>query len=139
EREVAGQADDGDRHARELGVLGLLDGLAAVVDGAHGRAAGVVDDGQVGGDADAEQRERHGDRRPPAHAESCCSLAGRSVYSICVGVWPERPTKTDGVEFRPSDCASCRLCVSWSLTALLLRCFMTSSTFWPAALAILRR
>ena len=44
---VGDEAEQRHRHAGELGVGGLLDDLAAVRDGAHGRPARVVDDGQV--------------------------------------------------------------------------------------------
>jgi hypothetical protein len=78
EHDVAGQAQEGNRHAHDLGVAGVLDGLAAA-GRAHDARAGLVDPKQVTADRDAD--ERQGDRADPkapvGHRASADSIAGR--------------------------------------------------------------
>ena len=107
DREVAEQAQQRDRHAREVRVGRLLDRGAAVGDRAHRLAAGVVDDGEVARDAEA-RRGRPRPRRRAASSE--CRLELRVAEDAGADHARLRrralATVKVGVAFTPSRVAS---------------------------------
>src|SRR3954467_5627251 len=101
--DVAEQPEQPDGHARQLRVARFLHGGAPRCDCAHGLGTGVVDDGQVAGDAEAGRRDQDGDA---PHRSAFCSAAASSTPEPITVVLPFLVTAKVGVELTRSWLAS---------------------------------